>query len=191
MRKQDGEKKQALFEATVKLVNEVGFAASSVSKIAKEAGVSPSTLYVYHKNKEDLIVSTYVSIKKELAERVMWNFEESLPLRDTIRNFCLAIYEYNSRNQDKAMFLDQFSNTPYTDLVDHDELSKLFAPILNAIEKGVEQKILKDVNRKLISTFCFYPFAMLANPRHCGEECGLSDQDMEVMFDMAWDAIRY
>ena len=66
---------------------------------------------------------------------------------------------------------------------------ELYAPITNAIEKGVEQKILKDVNRKLITSFCFYPFAMLANPRHCGS--ALTEQDMEVMFDMAWDAVRY
>ncbi|MBU0970455.1 MAG: TetR/AcrR family transcriptional regulator; helix-turn-helix transcriptional regulator [Proteobacteria bacterium] len=43
------------------------FAASSVSKIAKEAGVSPATIYVYHKNKEDLLVSTYIEIKKNMG----------------------------------------------------------------------------------------------------------------------------
>ena len=64
MRVKDDIKQDALFEATVKLVNEIGFAASSVSKIAKEAGVSPATLYVYYKNKEDLLVSTYIEIKK-------------------------------------------------------------------------------------------------------------------------------
>ena len=37
MRTKDDEKKEALFEATVKLVNEIGFASSSVSKIAGEA----------------------------------------------------------------------------------------------------------------------------------------------------------
>lgn len=191
MRRQDEEKKQALFDATVKLVNEVGFAASSVSKIAKEAGVSPSTLYIYHENKEDLIVSTYVSIKKELAERVMRKFDASLPLRDIIKNFCLSVYEYNSRNQGKGMFLDQFSNTPYTDLVDHEKLGRLFAPVMNAIEMGVKQKILKDINRKRIIMFCYFPFAMLANPRHCGEGCVLTDKDVEDIFNMTWDAIRY
>ena len=37
MRTKDDEKAAALFEATVKLVNEIGFASSSVSKIAREA----------------------------------------------------------------------------------------------------------------------------------------------------------
>ena len=56
MRTKDGIKQEALFEATVKLVNEIGFASSSVSKIAKQAGISPATIYIYYKNKEDLLV---------------------------------------------------------------------------------------------------------------------------------------
>ena len=51
MRTKCEEKQEALFEATVKLVNEIGFAASSVAKIAKEANVSAATLYIYYKNK--------------------------------------------------------------------------------------------------------------------------------------------
>jgi AcrR family transcriptional regulator len=61
----------ALFEATVKPVNEIGFAASSVSKVAREANVSPSTLYVFFKNKEDLLVSTYVDIKLDLSRAML------------------------------------------------------------------------------------------------------------------------
>ena len=63
MRYKDEQKQDAIIQATIQLVNEIGFAASSVSKIAKQANVSPATLYIYYTNKEDLLVSTYVSIK--------------------------------------------------------------------------------------------------------------------------------
>ena len=45
MRVKDEVKQDAIIEATIKLVNEIGFVSSSVSKIAKEANVSPATLY--------------------------------------------------------------------------------------------------------------------------------------------------
>ena len=76
MRTKDDVKQEALVEATVKLVNQIGFAASSVAKIAKEAGVSPATLYIYYKNKEDLLVSTYVEIKK-VSARPSWQISMS------------------------------------------------------------------------------------------------------------------
>ena len=63
MRTKDGQKKDALFRATVTLVSEIGFAASSVSKIARQAHVSPSTIYVFFKNKEDL----------EMASTMAWD----------------------------------------------------------------------------------------------------------------------
>ncbi len=190
MRRQDEEKKQALFDATIKLVNEVGFDSSSVSKIAKAAGVSPSTLYVYHRNKEDLIVSTYVSIKRELAEYVMRDFDDTQPLRDVIRAFCFSVFGFMSNNKGKAMFMDQFANTPYTELVDHEQLAQLFLPIMAVFQRGVEQKILKDVPQKLVSVFVFYPFAILANPRHCGTDCVMDEAAVETLFNMTWDAIK-
>ncbi|MCK4754383.1 MAG: helix-turn-helix transcriptional regulator, partial [Calditrichia bacterium] len=67
MRVKDEFKQDALFNATVKLVNEIGFVAASVSKIAKEANVSPATIYIYYKNKDDLLVSTYIEIKKKIG----------------------------------------------------------------------------------------------------------------------------
>jgi len=42
VRAKDEIKQEALFEATIKVVNQIGFASSSVSKIAREAGISPA-----------------------------------------------------------------------------------------------------------------------------------------------------
>ncbi|MDR1409712.1 MAG: TetR/AcrR family transcriptional regulator [Oscillospiraceae bacterium] len=53
MRVKDFSKKDAIFEATINLLNEIGFANISMSKIGKAAGVSSSTIYVYFENKED------------------------------------------------------------------------------------------------------------------------------------------
>lgn len=62
MRNKDELKQEAIIQATIKLVNKIGFVSSSVAKISKEANVSPATIYIYYKNKEDLLVSTYVEI---------------------------------------------------------------------------------------------------------------------------------
>ena len=96
MRTRDDEKQEALFEATVKLVNEIGFVSSSVSKIAKEAGVSPATIYVYYKNKEDLLVSTYIDIKLHISRAILKNFDDTLPIRDILKGVWFSMFEYLS-----------------------------------------------------------------------------------------------
>ena len=189
MRTRDDEKKEALFEATVKLVNAIGFVSSSVSKIAKEAGVSPATLYVYYKNKEDLLVSTYIDIKLDLSRAILSDFDDSLPIRDVIKNVWLSMFDYVSQKIEYYKFIEQFANSPYGDLVDHQVVEQYFTPIINVLEKGVEQKIIKAVDHHVLAAFMFPPISYLANPRlrHCSE---LSEADIETAFTMAWDAIK-
>jgi len=83
MRLQDENKKAAIFHATIKLVNEIGFVAASVSKIAKEANVSPATIYIYHKDKEDLLVSIFLDIQQKKNSVCMKGFDESAPLKES------------------------------------------------------------------------------------------------------------
>ena len=118
MRTKDEQKKEALFAATVKLVNKIGFAASSVSKIAKEAKVSPSTLYVYYENKEELLVSTYIEIKHHISDAILQDFDENLPIRDIMRQVWFSMFDYASKNMAYFTFAEQFANSPYSDLVD-------------------------------------------------------------------------
>lgn len=189
MRTKNDEKQEALFKATVKLVNKIGFASSSVAKIAKEAGVSPATIYVYHKNKEELLVSVYIAIKREMSKAILQNFNSELPLRDIWKNLWLNAFEYVSKNLENYKYAEQFSNSPYSFLVDHEELEKYFTPIHDLIQNGIEQKIIKNVDINFISAFAFYPITRLANPNLChGFE--LKKEDVETAFTMAWDAIK-
>ena len=117
MRTKDEFKQEAVIRATVRLVNEIGFVSSSVSKIAKEAGVSPATIYVYYKNKDDLLVSTYVDIKQKLSRVMLKDFNEEQPIRDTMKAFWLNAFKYIRLNPEYFKFMEQFSNSPYSSFV--------------------------------------------------------------------------
>jgi AcrR family transcriptional regulator len=189
MRTKDEQKKAALFKATVKLVNEIGFASSSVSKIAKEANVSPSTLYVFFENKEDLLVSTYIEIKQKMAAAMLADFDDSLPIRDIFKKAWFGIFKHISNNLELFDYCEQFANSPYSALVDKALLEKEFIPLINVFQKGIEQKIIKNVDMNLLGAFMFNPISRLANPRLC-HDLELSADDLEMAFTMAWDAIK-
>lgn len=57
--KRTGEKYYAIIEAAVKVIAENGYHNSQVSKIAREAGVADGTIYLYFKNKEDVLISLF------------------------------------------------------------------------------------------------------------------------------------
>ncbi len=189
MRFKDDVKKEALFEATVKLVNDIGFVSSSVSKIAKEAGVSPATIYVYHQNKEDLLVSTYVDIKLKMSKAILEKFDSTLPIRDILRNVWYNMFDYVSKNLVYYKYVEQFSNSPYGSMVDKKAVEKYFDPLISVLQRGIEQKIIKNVNFDILSAFMWYPITVLANPRLC-QSFEMNQENIDTAFTLAWDAIK-
>lgn len=189
MRYKDEAKQDAIIKATVKLVNKIGFVESSVSKIAKEAEVSPATIYIYYKNKEDLLVSTYVDIKKRLSEAILKDFDDSQPIRDILKASWLKTFHFISNYPDDFQYTEQFANSPYSSLVNMSEVDKHFEPIVKVIQKGIQQKIIKDVPLDILLIFVYYTVAILSNPR-LSSKFNRDEKCIETAFNMAWDAIK-
>ena len=59
MRIKDESKQQRIKEAMVRLILREGIDGTSVSKIAREAGVSPATIYVYYDSKEEMLAEVF------------------------------------------------------------------------------------------------------------------------------------
>ena len=55
MRLRDQDKQQRIKQSMVRLILREGINGTSVSKIAKDAGVSPATIYVYYDSKESML----------------------------------------------------------------------------------------------------------------------------------------
>ena len=189
MRTKDDIKQEALFEATVKLVNEIGFAASSVSKIAKEAQISPATLYIYYKNKEDLLVSTYLEIKKNLGKVIGKDLDDTMPVRDIIKQVWFNMFDHIQAHPNYFHYTEQFANSPFSELVDKQEIEKYFTPVILVIIRGIEQKIIKDVDKDILAAFIFHPIVVLSNSRLC-QDFEPTRENVETAFNLAWDAIK-
>ncbi|GAA0601194.1 fatty acid metabolism transcriptional regulator FadR [Virgibacillus siamensis] len=68
--KKNKPKYNQIIEAAVEVIAENGYHASQVSKIAKKAGVADGTIYLYFKNKEDILVSVFKEKMGQFIERI-------------------------------------------------------------------------------------------------------------------------
>nr|WP_255472808.1 TetR/AcrR family transcriptional regulator [Planomicrobium sp. CPCC 101079] len=59
MVKKDKPKYRQIVDAAVIVIAENGYHQAQVSKIAKQAGVADGTIYLYFKNKEDILISVF------------------------------------------------------------------------------------------------------------------------------------
>lgn len=189
MRTKDETKSEAIFQATIQLLNEIGFAEISMSKIAKRAGVSPSTIYVYFDNKEDMINKLYINVKQKLSRSLLEGIEPAAPIRNIFERILKNLLNFALNFKNEFLFIEQFANSP---LVRNEYISQcesMFAPLLRFVEQGISQKLIKDVNPNLILGFCYYPVVQLIKEYFMGN-IEIDSRMFDSIVEMSWDAVK-
>lgn len=82
------EKFELILEAALKVIAENGFHGSQISKIAKEAGIADGTVYLYFKNKEDILISLFQQRLGELVSMFNSSVRETNSAEEAIRRIC-------------------------------------------------------------------------------------------------------
>lgn len=190
MRHKDENKNQAIFDSTIQLINEVGFVDISMSKIAKRAGLSSATIYVYYQNKEDLLLKLYLNLKEKLSRNMVLNIHEGLDAKELCYTFMKNSLAFMTQNKDWFLFLEQFSTSPFMNKVyENDASLPMFEPLIRYFEKGIQHGQLKQVKAKLLISYCYHPLVQLAKAYHNNHLTAV-DEEFECYFQLSWDAIK-
>lgn len=189
MRKKDQAKINQIFNATLKIVNEIGFASSSISKIAKLANVSPATIYIYYQNKQDLLINTYLQIKQLMYESIFTNIEPTENVKESLHSVWLKTYHFLTQHIDFLLFIQQFEQCPYRMLIDENILKNLHTPLEKIFEKGIRLHHIKNLPSDVLMVFSFPPLMTLAS-NAINQKQSNSDYLVNLTFELVWDAIK-
>lgn len=75
-----------IIDAAVIVIAQNGYYQAQVSKIAKQAGVADGTIYLYFKNKEDILISLFHEKMGYFVEQI----EEEIKERALLRKNCMC-----------------------------------------------------------------------------------------------------
>ncbi len=182
-------KRDALVNATIKLVNNSGFHAAPMSKIAKMAEVSPGTIYLYFENKQDLVNQVYVEVKAAFSEFAFKNYKEDLSVEKGFEVIWKNIAKFKLQEIEEAMFLSQCDNTPIIDELSRQEGLKHLQPLLDLWERGKTENIIKPVSPYMLYAFSIYPIAFLMNMQQ-RDIYKITYDNVSEAFEMAWNSIK-
>lgn len=148
MRVRSEYKGELIREKAFEMIVEQGFDGFSMHKLANSAGVSPATLYIYYKNREDLLNRLYAFAHSKFQEVSLKNFSPDLSLPEGLwiqwKNRLQFITDYTTYYR----FIEQFRNSPLinhkdVDKSDFQENMKLF--VANAIKKKELKKMQPEI----------------------------------------------
>ena len=189
MRSKDDKKAEAITKAIIKLVNSIGFANISMSKIARETGISPATLYIYYESKDDMLRKVYMDIKRQMSRECIRNINIDDDIKSVVYQLCRNLLAYMETHADEFLFLEQSANSPIAtdDMIQ--QLEENNKDIVKAFRKGIESGLLKDESPALLMAFCYYPIQQIFKETR-KEKSMLPGIDFDAVFQMCWDAVK-
>ncbi|HWK07346.1 MAG TPA: TetR/AcrR family transcriptional regulator [Puia sp.] len=128
------DKRTAIMDAALKLFSEKGFKETSTANISQAAGVATGTLFLYFKNKEELINKLYLESKDEFAVYIRLGLSDQKKLRDELFHIWNRWMEWTIAHPMKATFMLHFSSSPYISKMTR-EASMTNLGFINAIVK--------------------------------------------------------
>jgi AcrR family transcriptional regulator len=182
-------KREALVRATINLVNNHGFHAAPMSKIAKMAEVSPGTIYLYFENKQDLVNQVYIEVKTAFSKFAFKDYKVDFSVEKGFENIWKNIADFKLIEVEEAMFLSQCDNTPIIDEPSRKEGLKHLQPLLDLWERGKKEGIIKPVSDYMLYGFSIYPIAFLMNMQQ-RELYELTSAHVDEAYEMAWNSIK-
>lgn len=183
------DKKQAILSATQQLLSQHGFHGFSMKQLAKEAGVAAGTIYLYFKDKEDLIRQLHEQILVEVAEVVFAKHDASKPLFEQYYQFWRSLWDFCIEHPNMVLSKDQFDHLP-PDIqqLQQESAQKQFAPITTMFDLGRNEKILKHLPDDVLSSLSIETCTALARKQLLGL-ITLDNDTLDAAISASWDAI--
>ena len=189
MRAKDEHKEKLIKEVTLDVVNELGFAGVKMADIAKRADLSPSTLYVYYRSKEDLIMSVFIDITNDVFSDISPDTAD-VPFKLKMQKYFNRILAFKTKHQKENNFFKMFFVSPYYSQDVEDLVTDAFKSFYEVLTIGQESMILKDkVELKLLMAVIDGMTDKLLEYKNKGS-IELNKKNISDSFDMVWDSIK-
>jgi len=149
-------KKELIIDAAIKVFARKGFYNAKVADVAKQAGVADGTIYLYFKNKDDLLISLFETKMEEILKRFSSLIKKKISADKKLREFINLYFLMIEQDQDLAevfqvelrqssKFLKDYHNQKFIDF-----LNIIGAIIEEGITQSLFQKTINKHNAKLL-----------------------------------------
>jgi len=99
------DKKPQIIDAAIKVFAEKGFYNSKVADVARAAGIADGTIYLYFKNKDDLLISLFETKVEELLDTFKNALLAFKTAKDKLNEFIRLYFQLMEEQQDLAEVL--------------------------------------------------------------------------------------
>ena len=147
------DKKSRILQAAGQVFAQNGFSQSTIAMIAKNAGVADGTIYLYFKNKEELLTQFFENKMRVIFEKFLEAVSGADSAEEKLRNLIRMHFAEFQKDKDMAVLYQVETHSNVRMAEDQiREMSKMYMDIISLIvEQGQEQGLIrKDLYLSLV-----------------------------------------
>lgn len=191
MRPLDPDKRAKILKSVFVLTGKQGLASVTISGISKTAGIAAGTLYIYFKNKEEVVQLAYAAVEDKMTQAMYHDFDSNMPIKQSLKQIYIHMLNYRLENYDETVFIDQYQQSAYIQLNFAKQLAeyeKQNKPLYDLLEKGQQEGIIKTLDAIVLISF------FDGTVRSCATGIiqklfPLNQQLIDDCFDMIWNGM--
>lgn len=191
MRNRDEAKEILILETALKLIAKIGLSGLKMSSLARETGLATGTLYIYFKDKEELIRKLYLHLLRKTTDDYTNGIPENQPVKLKAKALIYNYLKDSILHPEHGAFFEQYFRSPYFVETENVRLEEenVMQPIYEMVVQGQEEAIIKTVNPELLVTLVCGMINEVAKEAIYTQK-QLDDIDWETIFGVIWDGIK-
>ena len=154
--KSNNDKYHQILNAAIKVFAEQGYHKATISQVAREAGVADGTIYIYFKNKADILFNFFSYKTRRVFDRFKGEVENAEHAEDKLRNLIRRHLGEFQRDPNMAVvFQREALQARYIDEAYIKDITKMYLDIIgDIIDQGQKEgSIRKDFQSGLVKRF--------------------------------------
>ncbi len=183
-----GNKRGAILEGASRAFFERGFSGSTLPQIAKYAGVSAATVYLYFENKEGLANALFTEWKHRLIARTVAGLDLQAPPQAVFMAFWTGLLEFGREQPEAYLVMQDMLHSPYLSAANKTLDERFTGETRRFLGRYRDEKILLPYSTELLEAFVAGAAGQLVRA-HAEERLCLDDQTIENTGRMCWAAL--
>lgn len=145
--------KEAIYKAVMEVVAEDGLQGITMSRVAQKAGIAKGTLYLYFKDKEDMIRTSVEAILEPMNKGIIDLLDGELPPDQKLKECVKFIITFSSkyRNTFRVMLYNQSIIQLHKERYMNSNYKIFLSKITSVIQEGIDNGLFRKLDASTLA----------------------------------------
>ncbi|MGG7034508.1 MAG: TetR/AcrR family transcriptional regulator [Flavobacterium sp.] len=195
MRTRDTSKEELVKRKAIEMLVKKGIEGFSMNRLAKEAGVSVATLYIYYTDKDDLIKKIAIEIGQDFFSEMLKDFSAEMPFVEGLRKQWENRANFMMENFNEVACWEILQNSSYSEYITQESMKDFKNIMYQFFNNAVERKEIAPISKSVFWSIAYGPLYSLLRFHNKGKSMGgapftLTKEIQDEAFELVIKALK-